>query len=287
MIRSMTAYARREAKGTWGSAAWELRSVNQRYLETYIRLPEQFRSLEPVIRERIRQRLTRGKVECNLRFDAAPSAQGELMLNETLAKQLVQAANWVKMQSEEGAINPMDILRWPGVMSAQEQDLDAINAQLLSALDAALDDFILARESEGAAMKALIEQRLNGVKQEVAKVRTQMPEILKWQRERLVAKLEEAEVQLENNRLEQELVIMAQRIDVVEELDRLDAHVKETYNILNKKEAVGRRLDFMMQEFNRESNTLGSKSINADVTASAIELKVLIEQMREQIQNIE
>jgi len=287
MIRSMTAYARREAKGTWGSAAWELRSVNQRYLETYIRLPEQFRSLEPVIRERIRQRLTRGKIECNLRFDADPGAQGELMLNETLAKQLVQAANWVKMQSDEGAINPMEILRWPGVMSAQEQDLDAINAQLLSALDGALDDFIIARESEGAALKALIEQRLDGVKQEVAKVRAQMPDILKWQRERLVTKLEEAEVQLENNRLEQELVMMAQRIDVAEELDRLEAHVKETYNILGKKEAVGRRLDFMMQEFNRESNTLGSKSINADVTASAIELKVLIEQMREQIQNIE
>ncbi|RPE00970.1 YicC family protein [Candidatus Pantoea deserta] len=287
MIRSMTAYARREAKGTWGSAAWELRSVNQRYLETYIRLPEQFRSLEPVIRERIRQRLTRGKIECNLRFDADPSAQGELMLNETLARQLVQAANWVKMQSDEGAINPMEILRWPGVMSAQEQDLDAINAQLLSALDGALDDFILARESEGAALKALIEQRLEGVTQEVAKVRAQMPDILKWQRERLVTKLEEAEVQLENNRLEQELVMMAQRIDVAEELDRLEAHVKETYNILGKKEAVGRRLDFMMQEFNRESNTLGSKSINADVTASAIELKVLIEQMREQIQNIE
>ncbi|MGP2484858.1 YicC/YloC family endoribonuclease [Pantoea eucalypti] len=287
MIRSMTAYARSEAKGEWGSAAWELRSVNQRYLETYIRLPEQFRGLEPVIRERIRQRLTRGKIECNLRYDADPSAQGELMLNETLAKQLVQAANWVKMQSDEGAINPLDILRWPGVMSAQEQDLDAINTQLLQALDGALDDFIAARESEGTALKAMIEQRLESVSQEVSKVRAQMPDVIKWQRERLVAKLEDAEVQLENNRLEQELVMMAQRVDVSEELDRLDAHVKETYNILKKKEAVGRRLDFMMQEFNRESNTLASKSINAEITTSAIELKVLIEQMREQIQNIE
>jgi len=287
MIRSMTAYARREAKGEWGSAAWELRSVNQRYLETYIRLPEQFRGLEPMIRERIRQRLTRGKIECNLRYDADPSAQGELMLNEALAKQLVQAANWVKMQSDEGAINPLDILRWPGVMSAQEQDLDVINQQLLQALDGALDDFIAARESEGTALKAMIEQRLEGVSQEVSKVRAQMPEVIKWQRERLVAKLEDAEVQLENNRLEQELVMMAQRVDVSEELDRLDAHVKETYKILKKKEAVGRRLDFMMQEFNRESNTLASKSINAEITTSAIELKVLIEQMREQIQNIE
>ncbi|ACX90097.1 YicC family protein [Pectobacterium parmentieri] len=287
MIRSMTAYARREIKGNWGSAAWELRSVNQRYLETYLRLPEQFRSLEPVARERIRARLTRGKIECNLRFELDPSAQSALILNEKLAKQLVNAANWVKMQSGEGEINPVDILRWPGVMSAEEQDLDAISTELLKALEGALDDFIAARESEGNALKALIEQRLAGVSAEVIKVRAQMPNVLLWQRERLQSKLEDAQVQLENNRLEQELVLMAQRVDVAEELDRLDAHVKETYKILKKEEAVGRRLDFMMQEFNRESNTLASKSINADVTASAIELKVLIEQMREQIQNIE
>lgn len=287
MIRSMTAYARREVKGNWGSAAWELRSVNQRYLETYIRLPEQFRSLEPVIRERLRTRLTRGKVECNLRFELDPSAQSALILNESLAKQLVDAANWVKLQSDEGEINPLDVLRWPGVMAAAEQDLDAIGSELLAALDGTIDDFIDAREREGSALKQLIEQRLEAVSAEVAKVRSRMPEILQWQRERLVSKLEEAQVQLENNRLEQELVLMAQRIDVAEELDRLDAHVKETYVILKKKEAVGRRLDFMMQEFNRESNTLASKSINADIPASAIELKVLIEQMREQIQNIE
>ncbi|MBU9820830.1 YicC family protein [Rahnella sp. BCC 1045] len=287
MIRSMTAYARREIKGDWGSAAWELRSVNQRYLETYIRLPEQFRSLEPVIRERIRARLTRGKVECNLRFDLDPGAQSTLQLNEKLAKQLVEAAQWVKMQSDEGEINPLEVLRWPGVMLAEEQDLDAISTELLLELETALDDFIAARESEGAALKTMIEQRLDGVSAEVIKVRAQMPNILQWQRERLVSKLEDAQVQLENTRLEQELVLMAQRVDVAEELDRLEAHVKETHKIMKKDEAVGRRLDFMMQEFNRESNTLASKSINADVTTSAIELKVLIEQMREQIQNIE
>ncbi|TDB52533.1 YicC/YloC family endoribonuclease [Photorhabdus luminescens] len=287
MIRSMTAFARRDIKNEWGNAAWELRSVNQRYLETYIRLPEQFRSLEPVIRERIRSRLTRGKVECNLRFELDSRAQGELILNETLAKQLVSAASWVKQQSNEGEINPVDILRWPGVMAAEEQDLDAINTQLLAELDIALDAFIQSREAEGNALKIMIEQRLDAVTEEVSKVRQQMPEIMQWQRERLQTKLEEAQVQLENNRLEQELVLLAQRLDVAEELDRLDAHVKETRNILKKKEAVGRRLDFMMQEFNRESNTLASKSINADITNSAIELKVLIEQMREQIQNIE
>lgn len=287
MIRSMTAYARREIKGDWGSAAWELRSVNQRYLETYLRLPEQFRSLEPVARDRIRNRLTRGKIECSLRFELDPRAQGQLILNEQLAKQLVAAAKWVKLQSDEGEVNPLDILRWPGVMAAEEQDLDAISAELLQALEGALDDFIAARESEGQALQALIEQRLAGVSAEVAKVRAQMPNVLQWQREKLTAKLEEAQVQLDGNRLEQELLLLAQRIDVAEELDRLEAHVKETYKILTKQEAVGRRLDFMMQEFNRESNTLASKSINAEVTASAIELKVLIEQMREQIQNIE
>lgn len=287
MIRSMTAFARRDIKSEWGNAAWELRSVNQRYLETYIRLPEQFRSLEPVIREHIRSRLTRGKVECNLRFELDSRAQGELILNETLAKQLVNAANWVKQQSNEGEINPVDILRWPGVMAAEEQDLDAISTQLLTELDTTLDAFIQSREAEGNALKMMIEQRLDAVTEEVSKVRQQMPEIMQWQRERLQTKLEEAQVQLENNRLEQELILLAQRLDVAEELDRLDAHVKETHNILKKKEAVGRRLDFMMQEFNRESNTLASKSINADITNSAIELKVLIEQMREQIQNIE
>lgn len=287
MIRSMTAYARKDIQGIWGSASWELRSVNQRYLETYLRLPEQFRSLEPVIRERIRARLTRGKVECNLRFELDPSAQTDLIMNEELAQQLIKAANWVKVQSNEGTINPVDILRWPGVMAAQEQDLDSITTLLMAALDEALDDFISAREREGSSLRELIEQRLQGVSQEVTSVRQQMPEILLWQRERLLSKLEDAKVQLENNRLEQELVLLAQRVDVAEELDRLDAHVKETYAILKKQEAVGRRLDFMMQEFNRESNTLASKSINADVTASAIELKVLIEQMREQIQNIE
>lgn len=223
----------------------------------------------------------------HLRFEQDPSAQGELILNEKLAKQLVNAANWVKMQSDEGEINPVDILRWPGVMSAHEQDLDAIAAEILGALNGALDDFIVARETEGQALKALIEQRLDGVTAEVAKVRAHMPEILQWQRERLVSKLEDAEVQLENNRLEQELVLMAQRIDVAEELESPGSACERDVEYPEEEEAVGRRLDFMMQEFNRESNTLASKSINAEVTNSAIELKVLIEQMREQIQNIE
>ncbi len=283
----MTAFARRDIKSEWGNAAWELRSVNQRYLETYIRLPEQFKSMEPIIRERLRARLIRGKVECSLHSELSLHQQSELLLNEQLAKQLIKTANWVKKNTGEGKINPLEILRWPGVMSPQEKNLDVICKHLVKELELALDDFILNRKSEGKMLKIIIEQRLDAVCQKTQEVRSQMPEILKWQRERLQTKLEEAEIHIDNNRLEQELIMLAQRIDIAEELDRLDTHVKETRNILKKQEAVGRRLDFMMQEFNREANTLASKSINSQVTNSAVELKVLIEQMREQIQNIE
>ncbi|WMN87465.1 YicC family protein [Vibrio parahaemolyticus] len=288
MIYSMTAYARKEVKGDWGSAVWEIRSVNQRYLETYFRMPEQFRGLEPVLRERFRKRLARGKVECNLRFEANPAAKGELSINETLANQVIKAAEQVMhMTGELSRINPFQVMQWPGVMETPEQDMDEVNKVLLSAFDEALGEFIDARGREGDNMKALIEQRLDAITAEVVKVRARMPEILEWQRERLFSKFEDAKVELDPSRVEQELILLAQKSDVAEELDRLDSHVKETTNILKKGGAVGRRLDFMMQEFNRESNTLASKSISTDITASGVELKVLIEQMREQIQNIE
>jgi len=288
MIYSMTAYARKEVKGDWGSAVWEIRSVNQRYLETYFRLPEQFRSLEPILRERFRKRLARGKVECHLRFEANPAAKGELTINESLAQQVINAANQISsMTGESNRINPFQVMQWPGVMETPEQDMDSINKDLLTAFDETIKEFIKARGREGSNMRELIEQRLEAITSEATKVRTRMPEILEWQRERLVSKFEEAKVELEANRVEQELILLAQKVDVAEELDRLDSHVKETKNILKKGGSVGRRLDFMMQEFNRESNTLASKSISTDITASGVELKVLIEQMREQIQNIE
>ena len=288
MISSMTAYARKEINQSWGTASWELRSVNQRYLETYIRMPEQFRSLEPIIRERLRGRLTRGKIECNLRFELDPASQHqELSLNQDLAKQVLSAVNWIQTEYKSGDVNPIDVLRWPGVLSAKEQNLDAISQEILASLDEAINELIVVREREGEVLRDLIIQRLDSITTEVEKIRQWMPQILEWQKERLQNKLAEANIELDKSRLEQEIVLMAQRIDVAEELDRLMTHVKETYAILKKNEAVGRRLDFMMQEFNRESNTIASKSINADVTASAIELKVLIEQIREQVQNIE
>lgn len=288
MIYSMTAYARKEVKEDWGTAVWEIRSVNQRYLETYFRLPEQFRGLEPTLRERFRQRLARGKVECNLRFEASSAADSQLIINEALAKQVIHAANQIMhMTGELSRINPFQVMQWPGVMETPEQDMDTINQKLLSALEEAMDEFIAARSREGENLKSLIEQRLDAISEEAVKVRARMPEILNWQRERLLTKFEEAKMELDPARVEQELILLAQKSDVAEELDRLDSHVKETRNILKKGGACGRRLDFMMQEFNRESNTLASKSISTDITASGVELKVLIEQMREQIQNIE
>ncbi|WGW00474.1 YicC family protein [Vibrio sp. YMD68] len=288
MIYSMTAYARKEVKGEWGTAVWEIRSVNQRYLETYFRMPEQFRGLEPVLRERFRKRLARGKVECNLRFEANPAAKGDLSINQDLAKQVISAANQVmSLTGEESRLNPFQIMNWPGVMETPEQDMNSINKDLLVGFDEAIKEFIEARASEGANMKALIDQRLAAITEEVVKVRARMPEILEWQRERLLKKFEEANIELDGSRVEQELILLAQKSDVAEELDRLDSHVKEANAVMKKGGACGRKLDFMMQEFNRESNTLASKSISTDITASGVELKVLIEQMREQIQNIE
>lgn len=287
MIYSMTAFARRELKADWGTAVWEIRSVNQRFLESYFRLPEQFRALEPVLRERFRKQLQRGKVECALRFSPNEASISKLNLNEELAKQLLHAADWVQSHGQSSGVNPVDILRWPGVIAAEETDVNTIQSDILKEFDLTLEDFISARASEGTNLKAMIEQRLDGIEVEAKKVSERMPEIITWQKDKILGRFEEAKLELDEGRIEQEMIMLAQKVDVAEELDRLNSHIGETRNILNKGGAIGRRLDFMMQEFNRESNTLGSKSIHSDITQSAVELKVLIEQMREQIQNIE
>jgi uncharacterized protein (TIGR00255 family) len=287
MIYSMTAYARNEIKGDWGTAVWEIRSVNQRYLETFIRSPEQFRSLEPILRERLRKQLQRGKVEVNLRYIENPSTSSQQQINKNLAIQLIDNAKWVQETAGGGELNPLDILKWPGIMETEESDMDTINAQLLAGFDQLVEDFIQARADEGDNLKGMIVQRLDAITEQAKTVTDILPAALEWQRQRLLTRLEEIKAELDPLRLEQEMAFLAQKSDVAEELDRLESHVKETRKILNKGGACGRRLDFMMQEFNREANTLGSKSINTDITNAAVELKVLIEQMREQIQNIE
>lgn len=287
MIYSMTAFARKQLKGDWGTAVWEIRSVNQRYLETYFRLPEQFRGLEGKLKESFRKNLERGKIECNLRFDANATNSSALSMNHELAAQLIQNARWVISEMGEGQINPVDILKWPGVMQAPEQDLDLISIELMAGFEATLVEFIEARAAEGANLAVFIEQRLVGIAEQAEKVRSFMPAVQAWQKARILKKFEDAQVDLDSTRVEQELVLLAQKSDVTEELDRLDSHVSEARKVLKKGGAIGRRLDFMMQEFNREANTLGSKAINTDITAAAVECKVLIEQMREQVQNIE
>ncbi|VTU07063.1 YicC-like family, N-terminal region [Actinobacillus indolicus] len=287
MIYSMTAFAHLELKKEWGNAVWEIRSVNQRFLETYFRLPEAFRNLEMTLRERLRTALTRGKVECSLRIELNTNQNNGLTLNQEYAKQVISSLQWLKETAQEGEINLVDILRFPGVVDNQNQDLDQISQDLLDGFEQILAEFIAMRGREGANLQALIQQRLDAIATEATKVQAQMPSVLQWQKDRLQQRFDELNLQLDPQRLEQEMVLLAQKVDVAEELDRLQLHVKETTSILKKGGAVGRKLDFMMQELNREANTLASKSINADVTNSAVELKVLIEQMREQIQNLE
>lgn len=287
MIYSMTAFAHLEIKKEWGNAVWEIRSVNQRFLETYFRLPEAFRHLEMGLRERLRNSLTRGKVECSLRIELAQASNNKIALNNDYAEQVIASLKTLQGIAGEGEINLVDVLRYPGVVDAQSQDLDQIAQDLLAGFEQILTDFIAMRGREGANLQAIIQQRLDSIAEIAQSVQNQMPEVLQWQKDRLQQRFEELNLQLDPQRLEQEMVLTAQRVDVAEELDRLQLHVKETSSILKKGGAVGRKLDFMMQELNRESNTLASKSINTDITNSAVELKVLIEQMREQIQNLE
>jgi uncharacterized protein (TIGR00255 family) len=277
MIHSMTAFARCERQGEWGTAAWELRSVNHRYLEAGVRMPESVRDLEGVVRERLRTALKRGE-----------AAAAGVSLDVELARQVVHASREVdSLLYNPAPVSSMDVLRWPGVIRTEQADPETLKAALLELLDEAIIELLEARAREGAQLRGFIEERLAAVGAEVERVRTRVPEVLAAQRERLLARLEEVRAELDPARLEQEMVLLAQKMDVTEEMDRLGAHVKEVGRVLKQGGAVGRRLDFLMQELNREANTLGSKSQDAETTRSSVELKVLIEQMREQVQNIE
>jgi uncharacterized protein (TIGR00255 family) len=288
MLRSMTAFARHEQSSPWGVIIWELRSVNHRYLETSLRLPEALRSLEPLARERIAVRLSRGKVEGTLKLQTAGAALTGITLNQPLVERLLEvAAELEHLMGPGTGLRLADVLRWPGAVSEAEPDLDAIRLILLDSLDGALSELVATREREGQRIAELIEQRCTAMREQVKRVRARRPEVLSRWRDKLLARLAELPVEAEPGRLEQELVLMAQRLDVDEELDRLDTHLDEIEAVLERAEPVGRRLDFLMQELNREANTLSSKSADGETTRAAIELKVLIEQMREQIQNIE
>ncbi|MEP3855743.1 MAG: YicC/YloC family endoribonuclease [Porticoccus sp.] len=287
MPSSMTAFARHSIECHWGTAAWEIRSVNHRYLETGFRMPETVRDLETTLRELTRKHLQRGKVDCTLQLNIAKQS-GEVAINQPLAEQYIAASEQLAhLMADPAKISPLDILRWPGVLSEPEIDREELKNTLLRLFEETLDQLVEGRRREGEKLGELVEQRLDGIAVQLATVRSRLPELLAAQRQKLIDRLQEVSTGLDQNRLEQELVLIAQRADVDEELDRLDTHLGEIRRVLQRQEPIGRRLDFLMQELNREANTLSSKSIATDTTNAAVELKVLIEQMREQIQNIE
>ena len=289
MPRSMTGFSRREAKFSWGTLVWEIRSVNHRYLEPNFRLHEDFREIEPQLRDAMRKSLQRGKVEANLHVHWEQEGENELGINESRADQIAKAAQQINqyLGATAAPLNALDILKWPGVIQKQEINRDELHQAALQLFDQALEGLIEHRSREGAELEQLILQRLQSVSEQVVKVRQLMPGILAAQREKLQNKIAALQIELDPERLEQEIVLIAQKADVDEELDRLDTHVTEVKRSLKQTDSLGRRLDFLMQELNREANTLSSKSVSSDTTQIAVELKVLIEQMREQVQNIE
>ncbi|HBZ94448.1 MAG TPA: YicC family protein [Pseudomonas sp.] len=287
MVHSMTAFARNEQATAHGALSWELRSVNHRYLEPHLRLPEAFRDLEGAAREALRQGLSRGKVECTLRF-AEESAGKQLQVDSERARQLITAAEQVAALIQQPApLNPLEVLAWPGVLVADSDDPQALNAAAMKLFDQALGELKASRAREGAELAKLLNERLDSILDEVAALRELVPQMLAGQRQKIETRFAEMQAELDPQRLEQELVLLAQKSDVAEELDRLSTHVSEVRRVLKAGGAAGRRLDFLMQELNREANTLGSKAFDPRSTQAAVNLKVLIEQMREQVQNIE
>lgn len=287
MIRSMTAFASAEQASSLGVLSFELRSVNHRYLELGLRLPEELRGLESVLRERISTRLTRGKVDVSLRFRSEANTATSLEFNPEALNKLEQLIAHIKTRFPEVQTDATALLGWPGVLLKPEIDQVSLQQAALDLLDRALDDMVSTRSREGDRLAGFLRDRLNAVEQIVADVRAWLPEIRQTARARMETRLAELKQPLDPGRLEQEIVLQLQRLDVDEELDRLTVHIAEARRVLKLADAVGRRLDFLMQEFNREANTLGSKSADQRTTQAAVELKVLIEQMREQVQNIE
>ncbi|SFX38430.1 YicC/YloC family endoribonuclease [Marinospirillum alkaliphilum] len=287
MTASMTAFARRETHQPWGSLSWEIRSVNQRYLEPSFRLPDSLRELEPALRQQLRQSLSRGKLDLTLRFYPAQQDKS-LQLDTELLDQVIEAADQIYARMPSAApLDPLKLLQWPGVLQSQEADHETVKQVALQVFNEALDELQQHRLREGEALAKAITERLQQMVKHLKTAKTLLPEALQKWRENLLERAAKLQVDVDPARLEQEVVLLAQKQDIEEELDRLAVHIREVTRALKSKEPIGRRLDFLMQEMNREANTLGSKAISMDMTQVSVDLKVLIEQMREQVQNIE
>lgn len=290
MTYSMTAFARQDVVLEAGQLSLELRSVNHRYLELNLRLPEELRNMETMIREQINQHLKRGKVEVNLRLKKQEQAAQTIQLNHGIASSLLDAVQLLQQSNRQtnfSKTNALEVLRWPGVVQENEIDLNPLQQAVKQLFNEGLTALLEARRREGDQLAKTIRTRLQTMRDQVKQVQHIYPDILQALRDKLNQRLSDLDLPTNSERLEQELVLQAQRLDVAEEIDRLNTHIHEIEAILDRDEPVGRRLDFLVQELNREANTLASKSNTTQSTQIAVELKVLIEQIREQVQNIE
>ena len=288
MIASMTGFARREISGSWGALVCELRSVNHRFLESGFRLPDELRAAEGELRQRLARDLKRGKVDCSITFRRPQGAETALEVDpEALERLLTSVRDISRTLPGNQTVNVLDVLRWPGVLRDESPDTEELVAAAHALFASTVEDLVAARAREGERLRELLEQRCTGLETLVAHVRTRLPEVHTRVRARLDERLAELKANVDQERLEQELAILLQRLDVDEELDRLAGHIVEIRRVINGKEPAGRRLDFLMQELNREANTLSSKSQDLDTTRTAVDMKVIIEQMREQVQNAE
>jgi len=288
MIRSMTGFARRERQGSWGTLVCELRTVNHRYLETSLRLPEELKTLDNDVRQSITAALRRGKVDANLYLKSAAGTQRSLELDANLLEELVARVEQVRGQLQDPApVSPIDVLRWPGVVREAEVDIKPVLAAAQELVQEALTELNETRLREGQRIRELLLARCSTMRTQVLAVRARLPEVSRRMRERIVERIAQLGTTPDPERLEQELVLYAHKMDVDEELDRLGAHLEEVTSVLSSGEPAGRRLDFLMQELNREANTLSSKSQDSETTRAAVDMKVAIEQMREQVQNVE
>lgn len=287
-MKSMTAFALSKNAFDWGSLTWELRAVNQRFLEVHLRLPESIKPLEMTIREQLKKHISRGKVEATLRLSVTHS-NTEICVNEPLLKDLTQAIQTVQMALPEATqVNPVDLLKWPGLLqNLNTESNDAFNDDILNTLQICLEEFNQTRSREGASLQQTIIEKTHAMRELVSRAQDLLPEIQTHFAEQLKQRIMELADSLDEVRYHQEVAIQAQKMDVAEELDRLNTHLDEVERLVKTTGVMGRRLDFLMQELNREANTLGSKSIDSRTAQISVELKVLIEQIREQIQNIE
>jgi uncharacterized protein (TIGR00255 family) len=288
MIRSMTGFARRERQGSFGTLVCEVRTVNHRYLETSLRLPDELKSLDNEVRQLIGASLRRGKVDANVYLKAGATSQRGLEVDPALLDELLARLEQVRARMTTSApISPIDLLRWPGVVREAETDAGPVLAASMELVREALKELNDTRAREGLRIRELLASRCTAMRNSVALVKTRLPEVSQRLRERIVERISQLGVTPDPERLEQELVMYAHKMDVDEELDRLTGHLEEVTAVLDSSEPAGRRLDFLMQELNREANTLSSKSQDVETTRAAVDMKVMIEQMREQVQNVE